>query len=103
MRLPFWLSALPSHPNPHAALHSLLPACLHPQFLAQCGWQLQLATDRARQAAALGLAPELCNFPPFTSERGGAATTNGSAANGEASKQGEVASLFIAATPQAAE
>lgn len=56
------------------------------QFLAACGWQLQLATDRLRQAAALGLDPELCAFPT----KGGASEAEGGT------------SLFMVATPTAA-
>ncbi|KAL4447524.1 hypothetical protein ABPG75_004743 [Micractinium tetrahymenae] len=42
------------------------------EFLAKNGWRLQMLTDRARQAAALGIDPELCAF-------GAAASSNGSA------------------------
>ena len=56
------------------------------QFLAECGWQLRLASDRAQQAAALGLDPTLCAFLP---------------AGGSEGEAKQAASLFIAATPNA--
>lgn len=71
--------ACPRHPLPRRPAPSL-------QFLAACGWQLQLATDRLRQAAALGLDPELCAFPT----KGGASEAEGGT------------SLFMVATPTAA-
>lgn len=66
---------------------SMLPC--PPQFLASNGWQLQLQTDRAQQAAALGIDSELCAFGP-------AGSTNGSA---EGRADG---SLFLVCTPAAA-
>lgn len=62
-------------------------------FLAASGWRLRLATDRGQQAAALGIAPELCGFPPFAAS----ATANGS------SKGDSGSSLFLVATPAGAE
>lgn len=59
------------------------------QFLAKNGWQLQLQTDRAKQAAALGIDPELCAF-------GSSGSTNGST---EGRADG---SLFLVCTPAAA-
>ncbi|KAL4434648.1 hypothetical protein ABPG77_002771 [Micractinium sp. CCAP 211/92] len=59
------------------------------EFLAKNGWQLQLQTDRAKQAAALGIDPELCAFGPSGS-------TNGST---EGRADG---SLFLVCTPAAA-
>lgn len=59
------------------------------EFLASNGWQLQLQTDRAQQAAALGIDSELCAFGP-------AGSTNGSA---EGRADG---SLFLVCTPAAA-
>ncbi|KAI3429344.1 hypothetical protein D9Q98_005439 [Chlorella vulgaris] len=53
-------------------------------LFAECGWKLQQATDRARQAAALGLNPELCSFPTSAAAEGG--TSRGT-------------SLFMTATP----
>jgi hypothetical protein len=63
----------------------LLPSLIL-QFLRECGWQLQLATDRARQAAALGLDPALCSFPA------------GGAFFAEAGGSDKGASLFLVAT-----
>lgn len=51
------------------------------QFLAACGWKLQLASDRAQIGAALRLAPELCHFSSAQAEKG------------------DAGSLFIVATP----
>ncbi|PSC68451.1 general transcription factor IIH subunit 2 [Micractinium conductrix] len=45
------------------------------EFLAACGWRLQLASTRAQQAAALGLNLEMCSFPGVS--------------NGDASKNGD--------------
>lgn len=59
------------------------------QFFAKNGWRLQLQTDRGRQAAALGIDPELCAF-------GQAGSSNG---NSEGRTDG---SLFLVCTPAAA-
>lgn len=76
----------------HRAPHCLPALAL--QFLAECGWQLRLANDRAQQAAALGLDPELCAFLP--------ASKDGSGSNGAGRDAKEAASLFMTATPLAA-
>lgn len=71
-------------------LPSPVPFPLFPlQFMSECGWQLQLATDRARQAAALGLDPALCSFPA------------GGAFFAEAGGSDKGASLFLVATNRA--
>lgn len=63
------------------------------QFLAACGWRLQLASTRAQQAAALGLNLEMCSFP---------GVSNGDASkNGDGERADSRASLFLVATPAA--
>ena len=62
-----------------------------PQFLAGCGWKLQLVTDRDAIAAALGIAPGLLSLGPADS---GAPASSGS--NGAKAPAG---SLFLTAVP----
>ena len=70
------------------------PAAPPPQFLAGCGWQLQLATDRDTIAASLGIAPELLSLG--SPDASVPASSGGSGGNGAKTPAG---SLFLTAVP----